>query len=309
MKPFKALVLRNIKMFFGDKGLFFTSLITPLILILLFITFLGGVYRSSFLSAIPDGITVPDTLTEGFVGGWLFSSLLAVSCVTVAFCSNMLMVQDKANAALSDFSVSPVKGSTLALGYYVSSVIVTLIISAAALASCFIYLMAVGWYLSVSDVVLIIVDVILLVLFGTALSSVINFFLSTQGQIAAVGSIVSACYGFICGAYMPISQFNEGIRTFISFLPGTYGTGLIRSHMLRGSFEALEQSGMPAQGIEGLKEAFDGTLYFFDRAVSEGAMYAVMGITVAALVALYILLNVMKRRGKAAKQPVAIKIK
>lgn len=296
MKTLNALIRRNIKMFFGDKGLFFTSLITPMILILLFLTFLGNVYRSSFKSALPE-INIPGTLTEGFVGGWLFSSLLAVSCVTVAFCSNMLMVQDKANASLSDLSVSPIKGSTLALSYYISSVLVTLIISGTALAACFIYLAAVGWYLSAADVVLIIIDIILLVMFGTALSSVINFFLSTQGQIAAVGSIVSSCYGFVCGAYMPISQFGQGIRTFISFLPGTYGTGLLREHMMRGVFAELEKSQVPVQG---LKDAFDGTLYFFDNAVSSGAMYAVMTVTVALLVILYILLNVMK--GKAKKR-------
>ena len=39
-------------------------------------------------------------------------------------------------------------------------------------------------------------------------------------------SIVSAGYGFICGAYMPISQFSEGQQKVLSFLPGTYGTSM-----------------------------------------------------------------------------------
>ena len=33
-----------------------------------------------------------------------------------------------------------------------------------------------------------------------------SFPLTTQGQLSAVGTIVSAGYGFICGAYMPISN-------------------------------------------------------------------------------------------------------
>ncbi len=297
MRAFRTLISRDIKMFFGDKGLFFTSLVTPLILLLLFVTFLGNVYRSSFIEAIPDGIVVPDSLIEGFVGGWLFSSLLAVSCVTVAFCSNLLMVQDKANSSVSDLTVSPVKESALSLSYYVSSVIVTLAICAVALIACFIYLAVVGWYLTAADMILIFLDVFLLVMFGTALSSVINFFLSTQGQIAAVGSIVSACYGFICGAYMPISQFSEGIQKLIMFLPGTYGTGLIRSHMQGGVFEELEKCGIPQQGIEGMREAFDCTLYFFGNRVSIGAMYAVMGISVLLLVIIYVMLNVFKGKG------------
>lgn len=82
--------------------------------------------------------------------------MLAVSCVTVSFCANMLMVQDKAN-----------------------------------------------------------------------------------------GTIVSSAYGFICGAYMPISQFSVGLQKAISFLPGTYGTSLIRNHAMRGAFAELTELGFP----------------------------------------------------------------
>ena len=134
------LVQRNTKVFFKDKGMFFTSLVTPLILLLLFVTFLGNVYRDSFAMCTPKEIDVPDTIIEGFVGGWLFSSLLAVCCVTVAFCSNMLMVQDKVTGARTDLTMAPVKKSTLALGYYISTALATLIICAVAVVACIIYL-------------------------------------------------------------------------------------------------------------------------------------------------------------------------
>lgn len=55
--------------------------------------------------------------------------------------------------------------------------------------------------------------------------------------MSAVGTIVSAGYGFVCGAYMPISNFGEGLQKVMSYLPGTYGTALIKNHMLRGVFE------------------------------------------------------------------------
>ena len=116
MKTLYYVTARNMKLFFKDKGMFFTSLITPLILLVLFFTFLGNVYRDTFLSFVPDGVQVPAALADGFVGGWLLSSMLAVCCVTVAFCSNMQMVQDKVSGAEADLSVAPVKRSTLALG-------------------------------------------------------------------------------------------------------------------------------------------------------------------------------------------------
>ena len=85
MKTLRALIRRNVKLFFNDKGAFFTSLVTPLILIMLFITFLGEVYRDAFASAIPEGVTIAKSLENAFVNGWLFSSLLGVCTVTISF--------------------------------------------------------------------------------------------------------------------------------------------------------------------------------------------------------------------------------
>ena len=286
------MIRRNSKLFFKDKGMFFTSIITPLILLVLYTTFLGKIYRDSFAMSLPAGFSMPDELLDGAVGGQLFSSLLAVCCVTVAFCSNMLMVQDKANGSRTDLTVSPVKPSTLALGYYIATLISTLIICVVATGATFIYIASVGWYMSAEDILLIFLDIFLLVMFGTALSSIINFFLSTQGQISAVGSIVSAGYGFICGAYMPISQFSEGLQRVISFLPGTYGTSLIRNHAMRGVFAEMESLGIPAEAVEAVKDSIDCNLYFFEEQVSTSAMYAVLGTSVALLVGAYVLLNV-----------------
>lgn len=293
------MVKRHSKLFFKDKGMFFTSLITPLILLLLFVTFLGKVYRDSLNQFVSEGVILPESLVEGFVGGWLFSSLLAVCCVTVAFCSNMLMVQDKVTGANGDFAITPLKKSTLALSYYISTALTTLIICGVALIACFIYLAQAGWYLSAEDVVLVILDVFLLVMFGTALSSLINFFLSTQGQISAVGTIISAAYGFVCGAYMPISQFSSGIQKFISFLPGTYGTVLLRNHLMRGAMNTLGQDYFSPEVMDSMRDGFDSNLYFFGHQVTMPQMYMVLGGSIAVLIAVYVLLNVLRGRRSA----------
>ena len=172
------LIKRNIKLFFKDKGMFFTSLITPAILLVLYVTFLGNVYRDSFTSNLPNSLKLSESITEGLVGGQLISSILAVSCVTVAFCSNFLMVQDKANGTIRDLRISPVKSATLSLSYYVATLLSTLIICFAATGICLTYVAIVGWYMSLADIFFLFLDILLLVLFGTALSSIINFFLS-----------------------------------------------------------------------------------------------------------------------------------
>jgi len=145
------LIKRNTKLFFKDKGMFLTSLITPAILLVLYATFLGNVYRDSFLMNIPEGIKVSENIINGLVGGQLISSILAVSCVTVAFCSNFLMVQDKSNGTVRDLTMSPVKTYLLSISYYISSLISTLLICFVSAVVCLVYIAFVGWYMSAAD--------------------------------------------------------------------------------------------------------------------------------------------------------------
>lgn len=295
MKPAWILIKRNIKLFFKDKGMFFTSLITPGILLILYATFLGNIYRDSFLSALPQGFTLPEGVIDGLVGGQLVSSILAVSCVTVAFCSNFLMVQDKASGTIRDLRMSPVKSSVLSMSYYIATLISTLMICFTATGICLGYLGIVGWYMTATDVCLLFLDVFLLVLFGTALSSLINLFLSTQGQMSAVGTVMSAGYGFICGAYMPISSFGEGLQKVLLFLPGIYGTSLIRNHTVRGVLEEMQDTGVPAAVVSGIRDSLDCNLYFFEHHVDIPLMYLILGATIAVLVGGYILLNGLRK--------------
>lgn len=53
-RKFISLVSRNTKCYFKDKFTFFISLFTPLILLLLFVTFLRNVYIESFTMAFPE---------------------------------------------------------------------------------------------------------------------------------------------------------------------------------------------------------------------------------------------------------------
>lgn len=295
MKTFLILTKRNVKLFFKDKGMFFTSLITPAILLVLYATFLGNVYRDSFTSNLPEYFTLSEDLIDGLVASQLISSILAVSCVTVAFCSNFLMVQDKVNGTVKDLRISPVKPSLLSMSYYISTMISTLLICFAAASVCLIYVSFSGWYMTVSDVLFLLLDIFLLVLFGTALSSIINFFLSTQGQISAVGTIISAGYGFLCGAYMPISSFSNGLQKALSFFPGTYGTSLIRNHSMRGVLNEIQNQGVPSEVIEKIKDSLDCNLYFFGNKVEFSAMYIILTVTVTVIIAAYILLNIFKK--------------
>lgn len=291
MKAVISLVNRNRKLFFRDKGMFFSALITPFILIVLYATFLAKVYKDSFTSAFPEGFTITDKLIEGTVASQLVAALLAVSCVTVTFCVNLTMVQDKASGARKDFNVSPVSRSKIYLGYFIATVLNSLMVNGLALVIGLLYIGKMGWYLSFVDVLWIIFDELLLVLFGSTLSSIISYPLTTQGQMSAVGTIVSAGYGFICGAYMPISNFGSGLQKALSYLPGTYGTSLIKNHMLRGVFEEMESEKMPDELITAIRETLDCNPQFYGNVVNTTQMVFIMAGSIVVLGAIFLLMT------------------
>lgn len=295
MKTIALLTARNIKIFFKDKGLFFAALIAPLVLLFLFVVFLGDVYRDSMISVL--SAEPKKAIVEGFAGGWLVSSLLAVCTVSIAFTANIVMVQDKVTGVKNDFIASPVPASFLAIAYFAATAAVTAIVCYAALLAGLLYIACVGWYLSVADVFLTLLDVFLMVLFATALSSVVNYFLHSQGGITVVEVVVSAAYGFLCGAYMPISSLAKGLQYVLLFLPGTYGTSLLHSHLMNGAIEAAcTDLQLPAVAEGELKKGFDCDLYFFEGQVPEWAKYLVVLLTTAVLVGAYVLLCSLKRK-------------
>lgn len=293
MRTVLALMDRNRKLFFKDKGMLFTSMITPVILIVLYATFLAKVFKDSFIAAIPDMITISDKLINGTVAAQLTASLMAVSCITVTFCVNLTMVQDKANGTRKDFNVAPVSKEKIYLGYFLSTVANSLMVNGLAFVLCLGYLLKMGWYMNAADVLWVLFDMILLVLFGSTLSSIISFPLTTQGQLSAVGTIVSAGYGFICGAYMPISNFGPGLQKALSYLPSTYATSLIKNHMLHGVFREMERKNYPDEMVEAIRDTLDCNPVFHGNVVSINQMIGIMMGSIAVFGIIYYVVTLL----------------
>ncbi len=302
-KKIISLISRNTKCYFKNKFTFFTSLITPLILFVLFATFLKNIYIESFESIATEfEITIGKRALNGVTGAWLMSSILSVSSVTVAFCSNIIMVEDKMNASINDINVSPIKRTTVAVSYFISNFFVTFIVIVTIMLIGHIYLACVGWYIPVSDFFMILVDCICGILFGTLLAGIVESFISSQGGISAVSTLVSSMYGFICGAYMPFSQFSEGLRNFLGLLPGTYGVGIMRNHYMNGYIDEIVKGATDPTVADnlskGLKDGFDANLYVFGNRIPLGAMYGILLGSCAVLLAVYIVIIILRNKNK-----------
>ena len=293
LRKMRYLTLRNIKLYFKDKMTFLVSLITPLILLVLFIAFLKSTYEDSILSII-QGFDLDQSLIDAFTGGWLFSTVLATSCITVAFCSGMMVI-DKINRANIDFMVSPVKKSTLQLSYVLANLFSTFIITFVLLIVGLIYLACVGFYITFVDILLIVFGIIITSLFGTILANIIWTFTHSQGVVSGVCTLVSALYGFICGAYMPISTMGQGMQYFVSLLPGTYATVLFRQGFLNSVLNRMRET-LPQGMINGIASGFDVKMSFFGHDVSTLALILVISISTIVLLGVFLFINKFKKK-------------
>lgn len=95
---------------------------------------------------------------------------------------------------------------------------------------------------------------------------------------------------------MPISSFGDGLQKVLSFLPGTYGTALVRNHSMQGVLVEMQNQGVPAEVLESIKDSLDCNLYFFGDQVSVPMMYLILSSTVTVLIAVYILMNALKKK-------------
>ncbi len=295
----RALVARNCKLFFRDKGTFLPSLLSPLILLFLFIAFLGNVYRDSIRSGV-GSFPVTGAEVESIASGWLVSSLVAVCAVTVAFTANTIMVQDRAGGQADDLLVTPVPRPIVFFSYFLATYFVTAAICFVALGAGFVYMAIAGWHLSAGDLFLALGDTLLLVLFGTALSSIVCRFLRTHGAVVAIQATVSAAYGFLCGAYIPIGTMTGWLGNLICCLPATYGTVLLHAHLMGGAIGAVGGGDLPAAFTEGLKEGFDCVISPFGSTVPAWGCYLILALACLLLSAVFFGLSFVgsRRKGK-----------
>lgn len=293
----RALTARHMKLYFKDKQTFLMSLITPLILVVLFATFLRSVYMESLVSAL-GGADVPKRLQSGFVAGWMVSSILGTSSVTIAFCSQTLMVADKAEKRVEDFRITPVKPTVLSFSYFFATLFSTLLVCSVCLVFGLVYIAICGWYLSFADVLSAVGCLVLCTAFGSLLAMIVESFLNRMGAASAAATLVSSLYGFVCGAYMPISQFSKAIANFVVLIPGTHGVTLFRRAFMNGAIEEMGKT-VPPEAVKELKKGFDNVLCLFGHEIPAYAHYLILGGAVLVLTAVFVLVVKLTSKKKA----------
>jgi multidrug/hemolysin transport system permease protein len=258
-----GIVARNLRLFFRDRLNVFFSLLSGVILFVLYTLFLARLQVDALSSQFPHAT---DAEIRGFIDSWMFSGIVLLTTVTAGLGAMSILVEDGQSGRFADFLVSPIRRGHLVLGYLISAVSVAVIMSGVVLVLSILYLGIIdGIWLSPEHILLIAGIMILCCFAFTALSAFGISFVRTTGAFSALATIVGTVLGFIAGAYIPIGSLPDTVGDVISALPFAQGGMLMRRQFSSTALDAL--TGGNAQAMDSLR-----TFYGMDLSVGGAAV-------------------------------------
>lgn len=286
-----GLVERSLKIFLKDKASVFFSLLAPLIVLGLYLLFLGDIQMDGIKAAF-EGAPIEEKSLKNFVDAWMLAGVVSVACVTVSFSVQGITVQDREKGVLNDMLASPISRGIIDISYLISNFVVTLCICLIVLAVAFVYVAITGWALSFVDVVLLIALTIMSVLSASVISTLVGLAFRTSSQHSAFVGIISAVIGFVMGAFMPLSAFPKGVQYVTLFVPATYSAALYRNLFMRGALEKIDAALPGAE--DGLKGSFSMELDFFGKTIGADMQAVIFAAFIALTLAAWIAIAVAK---------------
>lgn len=281
------LVKRGMKIFLKDKATVFFSLLSPLIVFMLYVLFLKDLQYDAIRNTL-QGINVASSLLKGFVDNWMIGGVLAVGCVSVSLSANAIMVADKTKGILADSIVSPIKRSVVKLSYYIFNFIVTVTIMFLVMVVCLIYLAASGGFrMTVANVFALIGTLLLSAASATFVTVFITDFFKTEAALGAFNGVMSAMIGFIIGAYMPMNALPTAFQYISALFPATHSACMFRQFLMTETLNEIATQVPVSQLIDGLKEGYSMNLNFFGTIINAD----IMTVFIVCVTMLFVVLN------------------
>ena len=247
MRGILGFIKRNLLLFFKDWQSILFSLLTSIIVLVLYLLFLKGTFVSAIQSAMEQypGLAsmVPQKDIDMFANLFLLSGILGSAMISVPFSCITVLVKDRANKVDYDILATPMKRGQIIFAYFVSAVLTSTLLTDIILAVGLIGIRMQGnMYLNISQVVKAFSIVALGSISASAIFMIVVLFFKSVSACEAFFGILSAASGFVIGAYIPISQFSNGIQTVCNLFPASQITIMLRNILLNGLLEHINTS-------------------------------------------------------------------
>ena len=294
MRGILGFIKRNLLLFFKDWQSILFSLLTSIIVLVLYLLFLKGTFVSAIQSAMEQYPGLASMVVEKdidmFANLLLLTGILGSAMISVPFSCITTLVRDRANKVDYDILATPMKREQIILAYFVSAVLTSTLLNSIILAVGLIGIRMQGnMYLNISQVIKAFSIVALGSISASAIFMIIVLFFKTVSACEAFFGILSAASGFVIGAYIPISQFSNEVQTVCNLFPASQITIMLRNILLNGLLEHINTS---LQGVDqgmfvlSLKEYFSFQAKLFHGYLDMNKMLGyILGVILLCIVA------------------------
>ena len=247
MRGILGLIKRNLLLFFKDWQSILFSLLTSIIVLVLYLLFLKGTFVSAMQSAMEQYPGPASVVTEKnmdmFANLLLLTGILGSTMISVPFSCITTLVRDRASKVDYDILATPLKRGQIIFAYFVSAVLSSTLLTGFILAIGLVGISLQGdTYLNGIQLVKAFAVVALGSISASAIFMIVVLFFKSVSACEAFFGILSAASGFVIGAYIPISQFSNGVQTVCNLFPASQITIMLRNILLNGLLEHINTS-------------------------------------------------------------------
>lgn len=286
MRGFAGLTKRNLLIYFKDIQSVIFSLLTSIIVFVLYLLFLKG----TFVDAVDAAMQGLETMVaaedvEMLVNGILLVGILGSAMITIPYNCLSTIVKDREQKIDYDISATPIRRWQIVLSYFLASTLSAFIMTGILLTVGLVILSGMGELHMSLWMLLAAYGIVLLgAVSATAFFMIVVLFFQSSSASGAFFGMLSAAAGFVIGAYIPISQFSEGVQTFCNLFPASHITILFRNALLNGLLEEMNASiGGIDQGmfVSSVKDSFTFRAKLLGSSLNQiGSVWYVAGVIV-----------------------------
>ncbi len=278
-----VLVGRNLRAFWRDRMSVFFSMIAPVVFFALFFIFLRNQVADVIQSAV-TGSERDDVLA--LCDAWLFASVATLASFTTSLGMLTALVEDRVTGRFSDYLVSPIRRWQLGLGYVLSVLIISTLITIIIFSLGQVWAGAHGQpVLAPMTLLLAWAGIGLACLVYSAFNTLMVTFTSTQGSYGGYSIVLGTAMGFISYCYVLPSGLSQIVNTVLSVMPFAQTASVIRKVAMQPAADRLmaivPEGETRAQAKQALLENIGVNLLVDGHPLSVGTMVAILiGLTV-----------------------------
>lgn len=244
-----TLVKRNMMLFFKDKSAVFFSLMAVFVVLGLYVAFLGDMMIKPLEEMLGDKARELSDV-------WIMAGTLGIVSLTTSLSVLGIIIEDKSKSIFNDFQITPIHNSQIALGYILSTFLITFIISLFTLGLAEIYIVAYGGQLmSIFTFFKVLLIMCLAIFCSTSVLYVFMSFFKSATSFSNVTTIIGTLSGFLMGIYVPMGALPGFLQTIIKFFPPSHGASLFRKIMMEDVINRVFVN-VPAQAIADFRQQF-----------------------------------------------------